>query len=1642
MVAYPINGSFGKLIFRNPLHDPRIYEQAPPGVHVATVHAYDPGRKSVQYNLLDVRDHIYFSVESSSGNITTAKQIDKKVGESYEIIAVAISQGETKLKQLQVTVTEFNVHPPVFEHDVYRGELHVRSKVGATVLRVRALDEDPLPYNAEVYYQLDQPDDPRGRFIIEPRTGVLTLARSLEVGTSEPTVELGVLAVDGGSPKRYDYSRIEILIKTISEPREVRSANATGSTVQVCWMRPEYGQVLGYIIKYREVKNPHGAPSFLNITSDAMSKCSTLVELKPWTDYEYRVYGWNRYETGLGSTVGRFGTRPDYCQMSICQHGECHVLNEEPGYHCDCETGWFGDVCDKFDSCSLSPCENFGICRNVSSHKYRCDCLSGFSGQNCSDFNPCALRPSPCQHGGRCESTASHKYQCYCTKGYYGKTCQFFDPCSLEPCQNGGKCLNASQVDYKCNCVPGYTGKQCEIDIDECASNPCKHGATCRDAVNAFHCHCPKGYKGKRCHQVEHCSTDTTYSTKGIFRWNSTSHGRTLAIECPFGSTYLERESATGAARRRCFLLSNGSVAWGPVDLENCREESFKNAEDLTGELWMLTEDPKHLNVERLQAATKQIEGVIEYAIYDKKIAQNMLSIVSNMLAINESLLRLGDLNGTTATRVTNLVDRFASEVKLQRGESLMLQTENLVVKSVSWDPEVSDLSNEDLTFSVHYQARQRRGFSGNKGRYRPLPPSQTFWDEMQDESTTSFYNDAELTIPIEALLMAQNQSSQELRIKFIAYKNDKFFREKQSVRWRQCEEIHGYRSRYNCLHAETTGFPGRRVLQASITNVTVANLSDPVMYIMPSPINVRVFCGYWKENERVWSTDGLITNQSGNSTICLSSHMTAFSLLLDPTPNEGISSDHLLTLSIISYIGCGLSMLGLLLTIVTYSMFRCLNRDHPGQILLHLCISMLLMNLVFVIGSQRGRALGGVDVCVSVAVLVHYFLLSTLAWMCVEAVNMYQLLVHVFASSESHFMLKRAILAWGIPFIIVGITVLMDWEVYYNQNEYCMLSAANPYVYYISFLGPSCLILFVNLTVFLMVTRVLFTPRNVSAKKPPQCSKKEKFLVTTAQVKGAFTVMVLLGVSWVFGAFAVGEARLVFQYIFCISNSLQGFLIFLVRCLQYPEAKSAWYQLLKTGTFKKYRGMVPPGSWSGNSNSGHNKQNGHSTTTRLGSQDVTNAPFNTNTFWGQEKAPMDVTTSIVKDDCGDAAYCDDVVKAPSSMGLDYATVTRGSAQLLTFSNSGNTLKSNTSKEDKSRRPSKNRSISRSNSESSQDQSKTSGEYMGPEVTSSHYTFGLNPSVVVEAADDDDNRSFRGKLNDEENKDDQLASLPTEPKSRSSYGSSIGYIDDEAERRSVIAASTLDRKAFASKTTNVFGHIKPDSPPDLEKQNSWPRTLSSFMGGKEQVKYTTPDSIHGSTLGKRSLVEGQDRLSCQVIPLQVRPSTPSIVPSYSPSHRDSDLTQVSPHSSFSDTASLPERTSDHHHHVHHHHLHHILPDRFIHNATPTDHIPELMITPTGHNHETSDLPRVSGWRTASMDSDDALVEDNCDVSISGPATHVFVPQPSASMDSNTVLEEDEDDLSPPDQETFRIWERQGLVSPSEAMFIDLAASRL
>lgn len=74
----------------------------------------------------------------------------------------------------------------------------------------------------------------------------------------------------------------------------------------------------------------------------------------------------------------------------------------------------------------------------------------------------------------------------------------------------------------------------------------------------------------------------------------------------------------------------------------------------------------------------------------------------------------------------------------------------------------------------------------------------------------------------------------------------------------------------------------------------------------------------------------------------------------------------------------------------------------------------MLIMNAVFFLGSETSLSLSGDGMCKTVAILLHYFLLTTLTWMLVEAINMYQALITVFTKYSGFFMLKRCLFAWG----------------------------------------------------------------------------------------------------------------------------------------------------------------------------------------------------------------------------------------------------------------------------------------------------------------------------------------------------------------------------------------------------------------------------------------------------------------------------------------------------------------------------------------------------------------------------------------------------------------------------------------------------
>lgn len=180
-------------------------------------------------------------------------------------------------------------------------------------------------------------------------------------------------------------------------------------------------------------------------------------------------------------------------------------------------------------------------------------------------------------------------------------------------------------------------------------------------------------------------------------------------------------------------------------------------------------------------------------------------------------------------------------------------------------------------------------------------------------------------------------------------------------------------------------------------------------------------------------------------------------------------------------------------------------------------------------------------------------------------------------------------------------------------------MSPKYPAVYYGSFIGPTCLIVLINLSVFFLVLRVILMQgqRGRAVGKVSENGRGangSNRLVTMAQLRGAVTVMALLGVTWLAGALAVGPLKLVMSYVFCVCNSLQGFVIFIVRVVQYPEARQSWITLWNTGqTHIPYEGTRHstggPTTNSSGSAGNHSSAQGHARVRKTFSSNSTKSP-------------------------------------------------------------------------------------------------------------------------------------------------------------------------------------------------------------------------------------------------------------------------------------------------------------------------------------------------------------------------------------------------------------------------------------------------
>ncbi|KFR12159.1 Brain-specific angiogenesis inhibitor 1, partial [Opisthocomus hoazin] len=271
---------------------------------------------------------------------------------------------------------------------------------------------------------------------------------------------------------------------------------------------------------------------------------------------------------------------------------------------------------------------------------------------------------------------------------------------------------------------------------------------------------------------------------------------------------------------------------------------------------------------------------------------------------------------------------------------------------------------------------------------------------------------------------------------------------------------------------------------------------------------------------------------------------------------------------SVTLIVGCGVSSLTLLLLIIIYvSVWRYI-RSERSVILINFCLSIISSNALILIGQTQTR---NKVICTLVAAFLHFFFLSSFCWVLTEAWQSY---MAVTGRLRNRIIRKRFLcLGWGLPALVVAISVGFTKAKGYGTVNYCWLSLEGGLLY--AFVGPAAAVVLVNMVIGILVFNKLVSKDGITDKK-----LKER---AGASLWSSCVVLPLLALTWMSAVLAITDRRsALFQILFAVFDSLEGFVIVMVHCILRREVQDA------------VKCRVVDRQEEGNGDSGGSFQNGH----------------------------------------------------------------------------------------------------------------------------------------------------------------------------------------------------------------------------------------------------------------------------------------------------------------------------------------------------------------------------------------------------------------------------------------------------------------
>ncbi|XP_075437687.1 adhesion G protein-coupled receptor B1 isoform X7 [Ascaphus truei] len=623
--------------------------------------------------------------------------------------------------------------------------------------------------------------------------------------------------------------------------------------------------------------------------------------------------------------------------------------------------------------------------------------------------------------------------------------------------------------------------------------------------------------------------------------WQETPSGETAAVRCP--------QNATGLILRKCVLDDEGEAFWETPTYIKCVSLDYRNIQQLIRD---------HLAKAQRGLVGEGVSGVIQNLV---DITQDGASYSGDLLSTVDTLRNMTEIfrrayYSPTAGDVQNFVQIISNLLleenrdKWDEAQTMGLNIKELF-KLVEDFIEVIGFRMKD--FRDSYQVADNLVLSIYK---RPANGATDINFPMKGwRGAIDWARNSEDKVTISKSLLSTGLTDTDDSSVFVI----------GTVLYRNLGSLLS-------LQRNTT------VLNSKVISVTV----KPAPRSAAVPLEIEfshIFngttnhtCILWDETDTssnlgAWSFKGCRTVPVDSfRTKCSCDRFSSFAILAQLSSD--MNMEKVLVPSVTLIVGCGVSSLTLLLLIIIYvSVWRYI-RSERSVILINFCLSIISSNALILIGQTQTR---NKVICTLVAAFLHFFFLSSFCWVLTEAWQSY---MAVTGRLRNRIIRKRFLcLGWGLPALVVAISVGFTKAKGYGTANYCWLSLEGGLLY--AFVGPAAAVVLVNMVIGILVFNKLVSKDGITDKK-----LKER---AGASLWSSCVVLPLLALTWMSAVLAITDRRsALFQILFAVFDSLEGFVIVMVHCILRREVQDA------------VKCRVVDRQEEGNGDSGGSFQNGH----------------------------------------------------------------------------------------------------------------------------------------------------------------------------------------------------------------------------------------------------------------------------------------------------------------------------------------------------------------------------------------------------------------------------------------------------------------